>query len=78
MRVRCSQAFCLLSDPEIDLEMDGEQREEMLALLREYRDTFPKDLPMKLPPERLINHEIDLDPYATQPSKRPSFAALIR
>ena len=55
-------------DPEIDLEMDGEQREEMLALLREYRYTLPKDLPMKLPPERLINHEIDLEPDATPPS----------
>ena len=51
--------------------MDSEQREEMLALLREYRDTLPKDLPMKLPPEKLINHEIDLEPYATPPSKRP-------
>ena len=39
----------LQNDPEIDLEMDGEQREEMLALLREYRDTFPKDLPMNYP-----------------------------
>ena len=38
----------LRNDPEIDLEMDGEQREEMLALLREYQDTLPKDLPMKL------------------------------
>ena len=63
----------LRNDPEIDLEMDGEQREEMLALLREYRDTLPKDLPMKLPPEWLINHEIDLEPYAyaTPHSKRP-------
>ena len=61
----------LRNDPEIDLEMDGEQREEMIALLREYQDTLPKDLPMKLPPERLINHEINLEHYATPPSKRP-------
>ena len=61
----------LRNDPELDLGMDGEQREEMLALLREYRDTLPNDLPMNLPPERLINHEIDLEPYATPPSKRP-------
>ena len=31
-------------------------------LLHEYRDTIPGELPARLPPERQIDHEIDLEP----------------
>ena len=50
-------------------EVMGEQRQELEALLEQNRDFLPDKLPEKLPPERFIDHEIDLTPGAPPPSR---------
>jgi hypothetical protein len=42
------------------------------AMLREYRDVFPSELPAGLPPSRDIDHRIELVPGAS-PTSRPTF-----
>ncbi|GJP59393.1 hypothetical protein CLOP_g11714 [Closterium sp. NIES-67] len=42
---------------------------ELAALIRQYSDIFPDDLPAGLPPERPQDHKIDLEPGA-QPTVR--------
>ena len=46
-------------------------RVELASLLQEFADVFPSDLPSKLPPERIVNHDIDLIPGASPPSRPP-------
>ena len=38
-------------------------------LIQEYKDVFPEDLPKTLPPQRDIDHRIELEPNAIPPSK---------
>lgn len=38
-------------------------------LLTEFQDVFPKELPVRLPPIRGIEHQIDLIPGAPLPNK---------
>ena len=49
-----------------------EMNRDIQALLKEFTDVFPEELPDRLPPERTVNHEIDLEPGGTPPS-RPAF-----
>ena len=42
---------------------------EMRALLEEYKDMFPGELPAGLPPKRNIDHEIVLEPGTKLPSR---------
>jgi hypothetical protein len=42
---------------------------ELNKILKEYNDVFPKDLPKGLPPDRGVQHRIELFPDATPPSR---------
>ena len=41
------------------------------AIVDEYKDVFPEDLSKGLPPARVIDHKIELEPGHTPPSKAP-------
>ena len=45
---------------------------ETQRLMCEYRDVFPPDLPRKVPPDRDVDHRIDLVPGSSPPS-RPTY-----
>ncbi|KAL0641682.1 hypothetical protein Bca4012_102537 [Brassica carinata] len=49
-----------------------EIQEEIECLLQKYRDVFPEDNPIGLPPIRGIEHQIDFVPGATLPN-RPAY-----
>ena len=57
----------------IDTSSDSNQRErqKLLSLLNDYSDVFPEELPSRLPPKRSVDHDIDLFPGASPPSKPP-------
>jgi hypothetical protein len=40
-------------------------------LVEQYKDVFPDDLPKGLPPARVLDHKIELEPGHTPPSKAP-------
>ena len=44
---------------------------EVQKILKEYADVFPKDLPAGLPPQRDVDHRIELIPGAEPPHKAP-------
>lgn len=48
-----------------------EQQQQLSSVLEEFRDCIPDQLPEGLPPERAINHDIDVEPGATPPSRSP-------
>ena len=45
---------------------------KLKALLEEFLDVFPEEMPKKLPPIRGIEHQIDLIPSSALPN-RPSY-----
>ena len=49
----------------------SEEPRELQALLQEFSDVFPEDLPPGLPPTRKLQHTIDLVPGSTPPVKPP-------
>ena len=49
--------------------LDDQQRKQLAALLEEFGDVVPKELPARLPPRRDVNHGIDLEPGAVPPSR---------
>ena len=53
-------------------DLDDQQRKQLAALLEEFGDVVPKELPARLPPRRDMNHDIDLEPGAAPPY-RPSY-----
>lgn len=53
--------------------MDGvrlETAQDLEAIIKEYGDVFPEQLPDGLPPVRNIDHKIELEPGATPPRPR--------
>ena len=54
--------------PEQKTELLTEQQEELDKLLQEYNDCLPVELPAGLPPERIVNHDIDLIPGSSPKS----------
>ena len=61
------------SKPSLAGGFDKEKAEaERRRLVAEYPDCFPPDLPMELPPEREVDHRIELVAGSTPPS-RPTF-----
>ena len=44
---------------------------EVQAILTEFSDVFPKDLPSGLPPTRHIDHKIELVPGTEPPHREP-------
>ena len=46
--------------------------EKLNHFLVEYKDVFPKDMPMGLPPERAIEHSIDTM-SDTKPMSKPIY-----
>lgn len=45
--------------------------EEAVAVLDEFTDVMPKELPKTLPPRRNVDHKIELEPGAKAPSQAP-------
>ena len=43
----------------------------MNNLLKNFGGSFPKELPRNIPPKRTVNHEIDLEPGHSPPSRPP-------
>ena len=41
------------------------------AVLEEYKDVMPTELPKKLPPKRDVDHHIELEPGAKPPAMAP-------
>ncbi|BBN69094.1 hypothetical protein Prudu_743S000300 [Prunus dulcis] len=41
------------------------------AILKEFADVMPKELPKTLPPRREVDHAIELEPGAKPPAKAP-------
>lgn len=48
-----------------------EQQQQLTNVLEEFHDCFPDQLPEGLPPERAINHEIEVESSSTPPSRPP-------
>ncbi|CAN6554607.1 unnamed protein product [Malus baccata var. baccata] len=52
-------------------EKHGPLPKQVEAVLVEFADVMPKELPKKLPPRREVDHAIELEPGAKPPSKSP-------
>ncbi|CAN6677113.1 unnamed protein product [Malus baccata var. baccata] len=52
-------------------EKHGPLPKQVEAVLVEFADVMPKELPKKLPPRREVDHAIELEPGAKPPSKLP-------
>ena len=48
-----------------------EYLEQVQELLNEFADVFPKELPAGLPPQRQLDHKIELVPGAEPPHRAP-------
>ena len=53
---------------ETEQVVESEHPPEVAAILHEFEDVFPKDLPEGLPPMRDIQHEVDLVPGSSLPN----------
>ena len=70
----CNYYLALIKTAETDpaLEQSYQDQPQLHELLMRYQDVFPKDLPPGLPPARAFDHQIELVPDATPPS-RPTY-----
>jgi hypothetical protein len=63
----------LLDTNELDLALPS----SIVSLLQEYKDVFPEETLLGLPPIRGIEHQIDFVPGATIPN-RPAIGEILR
>lgn len=63
-------AYLILPELLMAEQTDTARGRSERKVIEEYRDVFPKDLPPGLPPEREVDHRIELLPGAT-PASRP-------
>ncbi|KAL0421315.1 UNVERIFIED_CONTAM: Transposon Tf2-11 polyprotein [Sesamum latifolium] len=56
---------------EIKSDVVQEVPDEVSEVLEEFKDVFPPELPIKLPPCRAIDHAIELEPRARPPVQAP-------
>ena len=56
----------------LEIKSIKEQNPRLNAILKEYADVFPEDLPVGLPKQRAIDHRINLLPGSTPPA-RPAY-----
>ena len=49
-------------------ELVGSLPSNVVSLLQEFKDVFPEEVPLGLPPIRGIEHQIDLIPSAILPN----------
>src|SRR6185437_11591127 len=52
-----------------DQQSESNQCTDSRAVLAEFADVFPADLPLSLPPSRSVDHRIELEVGAVPPSK---------
>ena len=55
----------------VKIGVDGAKKEEITQLLEKHKKCFPKQLPMRLPPERPVSHEITVEQGSAPPSRPP-------
>ena len=53
------------------MAVDGEKRAELMNVLGKHAGCFQQELPMKLPPSRKTDHEINVETEAKPPSRPP-------
>jgi hypothetical protein len=64
--IRLNENETKTPEPQEDLN------QEALKIVNDYKDVFPDKLPRTLPPKRAVDHEIQLEPSHTPPS-RPTY-----
>ncbi|KAF9408429.1 hypothetical protein BGZ76_005870, partial [Entomortierella beljakovae] len=64
------QAYlCIIKPNETDTELEvSTDNEQMQNLLHQYRDVFPDELPLELPPSQSVDHRIEIIPGSEPPS----------
>ena len=55
----------------VKIGVGGAKKEEITQLLEKHKKCFPKQLPMRLPPERPVSHEITVEQRSAPPSRPP-------
>ena len=55
----------------VKIGVDGAKKEEITQLLEKHKKCFPKQIPMRLPPERPVSHEITVEQGSAPPSRPP-------
>ena len=53
--------LCVIKNSDVDKQLE-ELDPRVRSLLLEYKDVFPEELPHGLPPQRTVDHKIDIIP----------------
>ena len=71
VKVEANDVNSISTDSSFKMMVDGQQRVELESVLKKHQGCFPKELPMRLPPMRSVNHEIVTEEGAKPPSRPP-------